>query len=89
MPQSWVQFEQPLLKHRRLLFDKQASAVFLFYTQSQQCYDDLLKQGLITKKIEGYPSYETVKKLAMPYKKLGGSIAIFDDQLSGLSNDIG
>ena len=77
-----------ILRNRQLLFDKQAPAVFLFYTQSQPCYDELLKEGIITKKFDGYPSYETVKKLAMPFKKLGGSIAIFDDQLSGLSNDI-
>ena len=37
---------------------------------------------------EGYPSYDEIKKIVLPYKKSGGSIIILDDQLSGLSDDI-
>ena len=77
-----------IITHRKLLFDFPADKIFLFYTQHQDSYEDLLKKGIITKMINGYPSYDEIKKLVMPYKKVGGSIIILDDQLSGLSDDI-
>ena len=77
-----------ILLNRKLLFDHPPDKVFLFYTQQQDIYEDLLKTGTITKMINGYPSYDEIKKLVMPYKKVGGSIIILDDQLSGLSDDI-
>ena len=55
---------------------------FLFYTQHQQLYDDLLQSGVIQKMFNSYPSYQKVKELVLPYKKEGSAI-ILDDQLSG------
>ena len=77
-----------IIIHKKLLFDRPPEKVFLFYTHHQDIYDDLLKRGIISKMFDGYPSYDEIKKIVLPYKKSGGSIIILDDQLSGLSDDI-
>ena len=38
--------------------------------------------------IEGYTSYDKLKELVMSYKYDGGSVLIFDNQLSELNDDM-
>ena len=38
--------------------------------------------------IEGYTSYDKLKELVMSYKYDGGSVLIFDNQLSDLNDDM-
>lgn len=75
-----------ILSYKHLLFDYPAEKVFLFYTHHQDIYEDLMKMN--TEMFDGYPSYDEIRKIVMPFKKTGGSIIILDDQLSGLSDDI-
>ena len=77
-----------IISYKHLLFDYPAEKVFLFYTHHQDIYEDLMKRGIITEMFDGYPSYDEIRKIVMPFKKTGGSIIILDDQLSGLSDDI-
>ena len=77
-----------ILKHKELLFDAPSSKEFLFYTQPQEIYEELVTNGIITKMFHGYPSYDKIRKIVAPYKKLNGSIILLDDQLSNLSDDI-
>ena len=77
-----------IITYKNLLFDRPPNKIFLFYTHHQDIYEDLMKRGIITKMFDGYPSYDEIRKIVTPYKKLGGSIIVLDDQLSGLSGDI-
>ena len=77
-----------IITHKKVLFDNAPDQVFLFYTQPQKIYEDLMKNGVIKKMFNGYPTYDNVRKIVLPYKNSGGSIIILDDQLSGLSEDI-
>ena len=76
-----------ILKHKNVLFDNPPSFVVYCYSQKQTSYEDLYKQGLIDKLIEGFPGYQEIKEILTPYKNVG-SILVLDDGLSGLNQDI-
>ena len=77
-----------IIKTKEYLFHVVPQNIFLFYTQPQEIYEDLMRNGLITKMLYGYPSYDELRKIVAPYKDTNGSIILLDDQLSGISEDL-
>ena len=77
-----------ILKNKKVLIDKPPKHVLLIYSIHQKIYDDMFAMRVITKMIEGYTSYDELKELVMSYKYDGGSVLIFDDQLSEINDDM-
>ena len=77
-----------IIKNKEYLFHVVPQKIFLFYTQPQEIYEDLMRNGLITKMFYGYPSYDELRKIVAPYKDTNGSIILLDDQLSRISEDL-
>lgn len=73
------------LKWRRILVDKPPEKVFLFYTQHQPIYDELVAQNLVDGLFYGTPTLEELDTLCSPFRFGNGSAVIFDDQLSALA----
>ena len=71
-----------IIKNKEYLFHVVPQKIFLFYTQPQEIYEDLMRNGLITKMFYGYQSYDELRKIVAPYKDTNGSIILLDDQLS-------
>lgn len=72
------------------LFTSIPDRVFLFYSNKQPIYDEMLKQGLVNEVIdanETFPTAEYLTSIVRPYKNGNGSLIILDDIMSDISLD--
>ena len=58
------------------MFDNPPGFTLLCYSQKQNLYQEMYKEGLLDKMILGYPSYEEIEKLLMPHKSQGSILII-------------
>ena len=59
--------------------------VHFYYDQYQSVYGQMLRAGIVTKLIQGFPDYNQWVQSAKTYKSDGGLLAVFDDSLSATS----
>jgi len=79
-----------LLRLKHDLFSVVPDKVFLFYNNDQPIYDEMLREGLIDEKINvsvQFPTLEFLTTLVAPFKKGGGSLIIFDDIISDITEE--
>lgn len=79
-----------LLRLKHDLFSVVPEKVFLFYNNDQPIYDEMLREGLIDEKINvsvQFPTLEFLTTLVAPFKKGGGSLIIFDDIISDITEE--
>lgn len=78
-----------ILNYKELLFDVLPVKTFLFYKKHQETYNDMLKFGLVDEivEIEDEMISETdFEKMVSPYKKVGGSLCLFDDLMEHIDS---
>ena len=79
-----------LLKLSDSIFTKKPERVFLFYKFNQSIYNEMISNELVHEKVEISDEtldYEYIHLLVNPYKSSNGSLIIFDDSMSDISND--
>lgn len=79
-----------LLRLKHDLFSVVPEKVFLFYNNDQPIYDEMLREGLIDEKINvsvQFPTLDFLTTLVAPFKKGGGSLIIFDDIISDITEE--
>ena len=76
-----------ILQSKHLLFDKAPQTVYLFYSQKQKIYEDMYAKNIVNHLIEGSLPFEDIKEMVSKHKS-DPSCLIFDDGLSGISQDI-
>jgi len=79
-----------LLRLRNQIFSENPEKIFLFYNNDQNIYDEMLREGLIDEKMDikdTFPTLEYLTTLVAPYKKGRGSLIIFDDIMSDITDD--
>lgn len=79
-----------LLKLSDSIFTKKPERVFLFYKFNQAIYSEMIDNELVHEKVEISDEtldYEYIHLLVNPYKSSNGSLIIFDDSMSDISND--
>ena len=76
-----------ILKHKNLLFDKPPERTFLFYSEYQDIYNQMLQSKAVDELHKGIPPLEELKKMLTPYKKTG-SCCVFDDSIHDIQEDI-
>lgn len=79
-----------LLKLSGSIFTIKPSKVFLFYKFNQPIYEEMEINGLINELVEINEetlSYDNITRMVNPYKKNGGSLIIFDDSMSDVTDD--
>ena len=69
-------FVRNLLRERARLIDPKVDTVILYYEEYQRMYGQMLRAGILTKIIKGWPSYEQWKEEVSQYQN---SISVFDD----------
>ena len=79
-----------LIKHKNELIEDGSSIsnVILFYSVWQDIYSDMMNQGLIQKCIRKMPTQSEFETLMKSHVHKGGSIAIFDDLLSEVNQEL-
>ena len=68
-----------ILQQRERMIDPGVDHVIMYYDEYQHLYGKMLKEGSLTKIIQGWPSYEEWRDEVIQYKKSGGCITVFDD----------
>lgn len=81
-------FTYGLLQHRNELFTSPPAKIFYFYSEMQDMYEKMLAEGVVDEMIHGLPSIDEIKSLVSPYKKEGGTVCVFDDSLTDISENI-
>jgi len=84
---TWV---RNLLKMKSQLFTSPPLKTFLFYNMAQPIYGEMKEQGLIDEMYDStskFPVLEEIQAMVSPFKEIGGSLIIFDDMLTNLTND--
>lgn len=84
---SWV---RNLLKLSDKLFTQKPEQVILLYKAMQPIYNEMTTENLVHKMIDvstQFPTLEEIYELIEPYKNKGGSLLIFDDVMSDVTND--
>ena len=84
---TWV---KNLLALRKQLFTKVPAKTFLFYKVMQDIYLEMENTGLVDELInvnEQLPSLDEITEMVHKYKDQGGSLLIFDDTMSSISED--
>lgn len=79
-----------LLSLRSQIFTEDPEKIFLFYNNDQPIYDEMLREGLIDQKIDAtsnFPTLDYLTTLVAPFKKGRGSLIVFDDIISDLTDD--
>ena len=79
-----------LLRLKYDIFSVVPEKVFLFFNNDQPIYDEMLREGLIDEKIDAtlqFPTLDYLTTLVAPFKKGGGSLIIFDDIISDITED--
>lgn len=79
-----------LLRLKNQLFSAPPDKVFLFYNNDQAIYDEMLREKLLDEKINAnqtFPTLDYLTTLVAPYKKGAGSLIIFDDIISDMTDD--
>ncbi len=79
---------QFLREAERLIKPEVPANRILFYSEWQDVYDQMLRENLITKAIEGVPTLEKMKELAAPFKRSSGSLFIVDDGFNEINETI-
>jgi len=83
-------FVKNLLSLRDDLLEVNPDRVFLFYSNKQDIYDEMLRQGLIDEIIdvnENFPNLNYLTQICEPFKSGNGSLVIFDDIMSDMTSD--
>lgn len=82
---TWV---YNLLKEKHKLIEPAPTTVLLFYEEYQPLYGRMLQEKLITKAIEGVPTYDIIKQTIKEYQEesSGHCLAIFDDASQSLQH---
>lgn len=83
-------FVKNLLSLRGDLLEVNPDRVFLFYSNKQDIYDEMLRQGLIDELIdvnENFPSLEYLTQVCEPFKGGNGSLIILDDIMADVTPD--
>ena len=79
-----------ILSLRTQILTQDPEKVFLFYNNDQLIYDEMLREGLIDEKIDAsnnFPTLDYLTTLVAPFKKGRGSLVVFDDLISDLTED--
>lgn len=79
-----------LLKLSDSIFTNKPSKVFLYYKFNQSIYQEMLKNKLINELVEINDEnleYDNIITRVSPQKSKGGSLIIFDDSMSDITND--
>ncbi len=75
------------LKNELFIGGREISNVVFCYAAWQPIYDELKKEGVVTKWINKLPSNEEFIELVRNFKDRGGSIVVIDDFMSDISKD--
>ena len=79
-----------LLKLKKVLFDVEPKAIFLYYNMMQPIYVELKNEGLVDEIINvaaSFPTLEDVTAKVHKFKDDGGSLIVFDDMITQLTPD--
>jgi len=79
-----------LLLMKKHLFSTPPAKVFVFYVKYQDIYGDMLREKLVDEIFQctaDFPHLDDIYNTVHPYKENGGSLIIFDDLISTLSQD--
>lgn len=76
-------FASNLILNKNILFKEIPKNVYIFCSNKQDTYDELLNRGMIRKIFNEVPTYDVLKKMLIPFKNNGGSLILLDDMLNG------
>ena len=77
-----------ILRNKEGLFRVPPAKVFVYYSINQPIYDSWIRTGLVSEKQEGVPPLEELIEKIEPYKDIGGTCIVIDDQLHDINEQI-